>query len=93
MKKILVAVIGLLCASSLMVSAQDTTNAPANPPAKTEKPHHKAMTPEQKAEYKELVAKYDTNKDGHLDKEERAKMTQEDKDKMAALTGPKKKAE
>ena len=39
-----------------------------------------------------MMAKYDTNKDGKLDKEERAKISTEDKEKMdkAGLT-PKKK--
>jgi hypothetical protein len=43
---------------------------------------------------KEMLAKYDTNKDGKLDKTERAAMTQEDKDKMtkAGLTKSKKHA-
>jgi len=70
MKKILVAALGLLCASAIVVQAQDA------------KPKHK-MTDEQKALMKELTAKYDTNKDGKLDKTERAAMSQEDKDKLA----------
>jgi hypothetical protein len=32
---------------------------------------------------KAVIAKYDANKDGKLDKEERAKMTPEDKAKLA----------
>lgn len=47
--------------------------------AKKEK-HH--ATPEQKALMKEMTEKYDTNKDGKLDKEERAKISAEDKEKM-----------
>jgi hypothetical protein len=43
-----------------------------------EKKHGPVLNDEQKA----IVAKYDTNKDGKLDKEERAKMTVEDKAKM-----------
>jgi hypothetical protein len=52
----------------------------------------KELTPEQQAVMTEMLAKYDTNKDGKLDKTERAAMTQEDKDKMAkvGLTKPKK---
>jgi hypothetical protein len=81
MKKLLAVVIGLICATSLTLSAADA-------PAKK-----KTLTPEQKQLQKEMVGKYDTNKDGKLDKEERAKMTQEDKDKMekAGLTRGKKK--
>jgi hypothetical protein len=70
MKKLLVAVLGLLCATAIVVQAQDN------------KPHKKDMTPEQQAVWKEILAKYDTNQDGKLDKEEKAKITQEDKDKM-----------
>jgi hypothetical protein len=72
MKKLLVATIGILCATAIMVQAQDA------------KPK-KELTPEQKTVMKEMLAKYDTNKDGKLDKEERSKMTQEDKDKMAKV--------
>ena len=83
MKKLLVAVVALLCASAIMVQAQGT--AP--------KKEHKGLTAEQKAVRKEMIEKYDTNKDGKLDKAERAAMSQEDKDKLAkAGFGPKKKA-
>jgi hypothetical protein len=80
MKKLLIAALGLLCATALVVQAQDA------------KPK-KEMTPEQKEVMKEMLAKYDTNKDGKLDKGERAAMTQEDKDKMAkaGLNKPKHK--
>ena len=81
MKKLLVAAIGILCATAIMVQAQDA------------KPK-KELTPEQQTVMKEMLAKYDTNKDGKLDKTERAAMTQEDKDKMtkAGLTKSKKHA-
>ena len=81
MKKLLVAALGLLCATAIMVQAQDA------------KPK-KALTPEQQTVMKEMLAKYDTNKDGKLDKTEKAAMTQEDKDKMASvgLGKPKKPA-
>jgi ABC-type transporter MlaC component len=81
MKKLLVAALGLLCATAIVVQAQDA------------KPK-KELTPEQQTVMKEMLAKYDTNKDGKLDKTERAAMTQEDKDKMAkaGLTKPKKSA-
>ena len=81
MKKLLVAALGLLCATAIMVQAQDA------------KPK-KELTPEQQTVMKEMLAKYDTNKDGKLDKTERAAMTQEDKDKMtkAGFGKPKKPA-
>lgn len=81
MKKLLVAAIGLLGATAIVVQAQDA------------KPPKKELTPEQQTVMKEMLAKYDANKDGKLDKEERAKMAKEDKDKMAkaGLSKSKKK--
>ena len=82
MKKFILGTLTLLCASAILVQAQDA------------KPAKHKMTDEQKAVMKEMVAKYDTNKDGKLDKTERAAMSQEDKDKMekAGLGHGKKKA-
>jgi ABC-type transporter MlaC component len=79
MKKLLVAALGLLCATAIVVQAQDA------------KPPKKELTPEQQTVMKEMLAKYDTNKDGKLDKAERAAMTQADKDKMAKVGLGKKK--
>lgn len=82
MKKILVAVMGMLCATALIVNAQDT------------KPAKKTLTPEQQALNKEMLEKYDTDKNGKLDKAERAKISPEDKEKMikAGLLKTKKTA-
>ena len=45
---------------------------------------------ERKGPPKELLEKYDTNKDGKLDKEERSKISEEDKKKFAPhRKGPK----
>ena len=57
------------------------------------------MTEEQTKLMKEMVAKYDEDKNGRLSPEERAKISKEDKEKMdkagipAAGKGKKKKAE
>ena len=40
------------------------------------------LTEEQKQLRKDLLAKYDTNKDGKLDKEERKKVSADDKEKL-----------
>ena len=74
MKKILVAVLGMLCATAIVVNAQDAAT-----PAK---PAKKALTADQQALQKEMLAKYDTDKNGKLDKTERAAISKEDKDKM-----------
>ena len=82
MKKILVAVLGMLCATALVVNAQDAA-----------KPAKKKLTAEQEALQKEMLAKYDTDKNGKLDKTERAAISKEDKEKMTKaglLKAPKK---
>ena len=84
MKKILVAVLGMLCATALVVNAQD---APAKKAKKAK------LTAEQQTLQKEMLAKYDTDKNGKLDKAEKAKISKEDKEKMTKaglLKAPKK---
>lgn len=49
------------------------------------------LTDEQKAVKKEMLEKYDTNKDGKLQKDEIAKMTPEDKAKWDKAFPKKKK--
>ncbi len=77
MKKMLLVTAAILCAISLTANASEGK--------------HK-LTPEQKALRKEIIAKYDTDKNGKLDKQERAKISQEDKERMqkAGLGGKKK---
>ena len=75
MKKLIATAAALFCAAAIMVQAQNATNAPA-------KPAKQPLTAEQQAVMKDMLAKYDTNKDGKLDKTERAAMSQADKDKM-----------
>ena len=77
MKKILLVIAGILCAFSLTASAGEGKHR---------------LTPEQKALRKEIIAKYDTDKNGKLDKQERAKISKEDKERMekAGLGGRKK---
>ena len=87
MKKLLVALTGLALAGMLTVQADDAA------PAKK-----KGMSDEAKALRKEMVAKYDANKDGKLDKDEIAKMSAEDKEKcdkagLHLAGGHKKKAQ
>jgi hypothetical protein len=72
MKKILVTIAGVLCATVIAVHADDAT---------PKKKGHK-MTDEQKQVMKDMIEKYDTNKDGKLDKDEKAKISAEDKEKM-----------
>jgi GH15 family glucan-1,4-alpha-glucosidase len=84
MKKLLLVILTLGFAGSLALNAADA-------------PKKKQWTEDQKKLQKEMVEKYDTNKDGKLDKEERSKISAEDKKKMqdAGIMGggQKKKAE
>lgn len=70
MKRVLIAVICLASALAISSNAQDAQKK------------GRKLTDEQKALMKTMVAKYDTNGDKKLDKEERAKMSAEDKKKM-----------
>ena len=101
MRSLLIAIYSVCLAAGLAsVRADDTAatakNGTASTSATTDHTDHKkpakpALTEEQKKARKDLMAKYDANKDGKLDKEERAKITDEDKTKLkkAGLT-PKK---
>jgi len=82
MKKLITIAIALLCASAVVVQAQDAKPKKAK----------KELTAEQLTVQKEMLAKYDTDKNGKLDKTEKAAMTKEDKEAWAkAGLNPKKK--
>ena len=69
-------VMAVLCAAVCSVRAEKTPMA---------------ETPEQKEVLKQLLAKYDTNKDGKLEKDERAKFSKEDRKKWQQAFGKQKK--
>jgi hypothetical protein len=81
MKK-LIAILCCTCALALVVNAQE-----AGAKKKAE------LSDEQKAVKKEMTEKYDANKDGKLDKEERGKMSAEDKAKWEKAFPKKKEGE
>lgn len=84
MKKLIIALC-LTCAVAVAARA-------AEGEAKKETTEKAKPTAEQKALRKELTDKYDTNKNGKLDKEERSKMTAEDQEKWKSIApAPKKK--
>ena len=85
MKKLLVALC-LTCALALAARAGEGESKKEGEQKKPE------LTVEQKALKKEITEKYDTNKDGKLDKDEKAKISAEDKARMeaAGLTHHKK---
>ena len=60
MKKLILAVVAICFATAIVVQAQDA--------APKKQPHN--LTPEQKQLQSDMLAKYDTNKDGFLSKAE-----------------------
>ena len=74
MKKLLVVLAAIICAATITVRAQDSTASTNAAPATK---MHK-LTAEQQKVMDAMLAKYDTNHDGKLDKTERAAMTPED---------------
>lgn len=82
MKKLILIAVALLCATAITVQAQD---------AGAKKHAKKELTPEQKQVQTDMLAKYDTNKDGKLDATEKAAMTADDKAKYDAAFPPHKK--
>ena len=89
MKKLLALALGVSLLGALspaLVRAADADNGAKKRARPTE---------EQRKLRKELIEKYDTNKDGKLDKEERAKISKEDQEKLekAGLARHRAKAE
>lgn len=80
MKRLMLIAVGILCAAAITVGAAEGQKK------------KRELTDEQKKLMKEMVEKYDANKDGRLDQKERAKMSAEDKEKMAkaGLAGQRK---
>ncbi len=78
MKKLILLAAILATAFTGTLRAED-----AKPPADhAERPKRAPLTAEQKELMKEIKAKYDTNKDGKLDKTERAAISKEDHARM-----------
>lgn len=81
MKKLLV-----LIACTSFAFAQDV-----KPEHKPEGRPPRKLSPEQKKQRDELVKKYDLNKDGKLDKEERKAISEEDRKKLGPPGRPPKR--
>jgi len=69
MKKFALIALGLLTATAITVNA-------------AEKKEKKPLTDDQKKVMKEITDKYDANKNGKLDPEEREKISEDDKKKL-----------
>ena len=74
----------LVLTAALTLNAQD---GPKGPP-QGDRPPRPKLTEEQKKKRAEIVAKYDVNKDGKLDNEERLKVSDEDRKKLRSFGPP-----
>lgn len=81
MKYILLTLLTALC-----VSAQEGPKGP--PQGGPRRPPRPYLTEEQKKQRDAIIAKYDVNKDGKLDKEERIKVTDEDRKTLRRFGPP-----
>ena len=75
----------------LVLAAAFTLNAqegPKGPPPGEGRPPRPKLTGEQKKQRSELIAKYDANKDGKLDKEERTKVSDNDRKTLRSFGPP-----
>jgi hypothetical protein len=70
------------------VSAQEGKKPERKGPPPGERPERPKLTEEQKKQRAALIAKYDTNKDGKLDKEERLKVSEEDRKNLRSFGPP-----
>ena len=76
----------LVLTAALSLNAQEGPKGPP-PQGGPGRPPRPQLTEEQKKQRAELVAKYDANKDGKLDKEERTKVSDDDR-KLLRSFGP-----
>jgi hypothetical protein len=85
----------LLVAAALTANAQEGPRGPRGPrpqdgPPKEQRegPPRPKLTEEQKKQRDAIIAKYDTNKDGKLDREERTKVSDDDRKLMRSFGPP-----
>jgi hypothetical protein len=75
----------LVLLTAVALNAQE---GPKNPPPGEGRPPRPKLTEEQKKQRDSIVSKYDANKDGKLDKEERIKVTDEDRKTLRRFGPP-----
>lgn len=75
----------LVLAAAFTLSAQQ---GPKGPPPGEGRPPRPKLTEEQKKQRNELIAKYDADKDGKLSKEERTKVSDDDRKQLRSFGPP-----
>ena len=81
----------LVAAFTLNAELLGPPNALQGPPPGEGRPFRPKLTEEQKKARVEIIAKYDTNKDGNLNKEERKAVSKEDRKKLGPPGRPPKR--
>ena len=87
MKYVLLTLITALCVSAQEGPKKPQTGGPDPVPPHL-RPERPKLTEEQKKQRDALVSKYDANKDGKLDKEERLKVSDEDRQQLRRFGPP-----
>jgi hypothetical protein len=82
----------IVLATVLSLNAQEGPKKPRtggpDPVPPHLRPERPKLTEEQKKQRAELIAKYDANKDGKLDKEERTKVSEDDRKTLRSFGPP-----
>ena len=78
----------LVAAFTLNAELLGPPNAQQGKPPGEGRPFRPKLTEEQKKQRNELIAKYDANKDGKMDKEERTKVSEADRKLMRSFGPP-----
>ena len=86
--KTIITVSVLIAAFTLNAELLGPPNAQQGKPPGEGRPFRPKLTEEQKNQRNELIAKYDANKDGKMDKEERDKVSEADRKLMRSFGPP-----
>ena len=78
----------LVALNAELLGPPNDQKGPKGPPPGEGRPPRPKLTEEQKKQRNELIAKYDANKDGKMDKEERDKVSDADRKLMRSFGPP-----
>jgi len=88
MYKYLLVLVAAFTLNAELLGPPNAQQGPKGPPPGEGRPPRPQLTEEQKKQRNELIAKYDANKDGKMDKEERSKVSDEDRKLMRSFGPP-----
>ena len=88
MYKYLLVLVAAFTLNAELLGPPNDQQGPKGPPPGEGRPPRPKLTEEQKKQRNELIAKYDANKDGKMDKEERDKVSEADRKLMRSFGPP-----